>query len=320
MCAMPSGSWGTFLLVFVTLALCDGEGRRKKKTQPQSQWQCRGFTSTVSHNNIPTSTAYKSVLTNIFVFKMPKAGSKSFLKNFVSLNCNAKEPAHIEWSENCAGQGPLYVTLREPTAHVISMYNHCQHGQGMGIHHYDRVSLKEWLTAWASADRATAGKLLRETCGYSPRNFQTSRLDGAACAGKRKRVPTLAGARHALRAAKFVGVTHWMDASVCVAHFKLHGSLPATCNDLCSISAKHLSKDTHGINHTVIDSLPIDASTLALIWGLTRADQIIYADAVGRFVQDARAIEQAAGARLLCADVEGSVPVDRFINTATHLA
>jgi hypothetical protein len=247
-----------------------------------------------------------------------KTGSNTFLDNFNNFNYNAKEPAHIEWSAFCAGQGSLYTTLREPTAHAISMYNHCQHGDGMGFHHYDRVSLKEWLTAWASADRATADKLLRKTCGFNPRNLQTSRLGGATCKGEGKRVPTLAGARHALRAAKSVGITHWMDASVCVAHFKLHGSLPATCTDICSASAEHLGKATHGVNHTLVDSSPVDASTLDLIWGLTRADQIIYADAVGRFVQDAQAIEQAAGVHLLCADVGGG-PVDGFINTTTHL-
>ena len=56
------------------------------------------------------------------VHKMPKAGGASFVTSLVALNCDAPEPARIEWSEqwSCSA-APRFLFLREPTAHVISM-------------------------------------------------------------------------------------------------------------------------------------------------------------------------------------------------------
>ena len=160
-------------------------------------------------------------------------------------------------------------------------YNHCQRGHGFVAHGYDRVSLAAWLRGWATADGDAVARWLvpdaRRQCNFWPRNFQASAiLRGATCGRRRlgtyKERPHAWGANGrdladwaarggaraaadygaaAIRRAAFVGVTRYMDASVCVAFFALHGALPAggAC-DFCATRAR-LPAQTHDVNHCV---------------------------------------------------------------------
>lgn len=265
------------------------------------------------------------------VHKMPKAGGASFVTSLVALNCDAPEPARIEWSEqwSCSA-APRFLLLREPTAHVISMYNHCQRGHGFVAHRYDRVSLAAWLRGWATADGDAVARWLvpdaRRQCNFWPRNFQASAILRGATCGRRRlgtykerphawgaggrdladwaarggaRVAASYGAA-AIRRAASVGVTRYMDASVCVAFFALHGALPAggAC-DFCATRAR-LPAQTHDVNHTEVDAERLDAATLALARDLTRVDELLFAEALSSFVARARRVENATGVALLC--------------------
>ena len=102
------------------------------------------------------------------------------------------------------------------------------------------------------------------------------------------------------RRAAFVGVTSYMDASVCVAFFAIHGALPAggAC-DFCATRVR-LPAHTHGVNHTDVDAERLDAATLALVRDLTRVDELLFAEALSSFVARARRVENATGVALLC--------------------
>ena len=286
-----------------------------------STWQewCNrtGGPNNDGNNLVPPSEAGKTAS----VLKMPKAGGEQFVMSLVHWNCKASHKASISWSETCPPNGPRFVMLREPTAHVFSLYNHCQRGQGMQLHHYMPTTLRAWAWAWARGNDSPLTRSGKGTgrfwgdraCAYNPRDFQTTRLLRATSAtrvGRRSRCAeaalvdggALGVARAALRNATFVGVTHFMDASVCVAHFALHAALPRAgqCDDLCRDNAPKLAALSHGVDHEKLDEETLDRATLDAVWRLTRADQVLYADALARFVADARRVERAPGARLLC--------------------
>ena len=192
----------------------------------------------------------------------------------------------------------------------------------MARHRYARVSLAAWLRGWATADGDAVARWLRpgqRQCNYWPLNFQASAiLRGSTCGRRRLGEPwgkgrdladwtARGGARGAaeygaavIRRAAFVGVTSYMDASVCVAFFAIHGALPAggAC-DFCTTRAR-LPAHTHGVNHTDVDAERLDAATLALVRDLTRVDELLFAEALSSFVARARRVENATGVALLC--------------------
>ena len=78
------------------------------------------------------------------VHKMPKAGGNTFLTSLVALTCDAPEPARIEWSEwwSCS-DGPRFLLLREPTAHVISMRDSMSKPRIPTVHRFSDGPLRD---------------------------------------------------------------------------------------------------------------------------------------------------------------------------------
>ena len=195
----------------------------------------------------------------------------------------------------------------------------------MQKHRYKRVSLAAWLRGWVNADGDVAARWRQ--CNYWPRNYQASLiLRDSTCGRRRLRADNVSAPRvltslgrdfedwaargsaraaaaygtAAIRRSAFVGVTRYMDASVCVAFFSIHGTLPAdgAC-DFCRTRAR-LRAITHFVNHTEVDAEPLDAATLALARDLTHVDEFLYAEALVAFVARARRVENATGVALLC--------------------
>ena len=76
--------------------------------------------------------------------------------------------------------------MREPSAQLVSMYNHCQAegGSGQAKNHYARVGLSEWLRRWLAAPLALGdARALLGTCGFIPLNAQTACLSSESCSG-----------------------------------------------------------------------------------------------------------------------------------------
>ena len=133
--------------------------------------------------------------------------------------------------------------LREPAAHVLSMFNHCEHGSSKSTsrHGYSRAPrLDAWLDLFArGVDDAQWRNISQSVCEFFPTNLQAATLyalDGRArdrgWAAARAAGPkgALAHGLAALADAASVGVTRWMDASLCLAHYALHGSSGDVCN------------------------------------------------------------------------------------------
>ena len=82
----------------------------------------------------------------------------------------------------------ILLMLREPQAHVVSMYSHCQTAGAVGAvqNRYPAITLGAWVRGWLD-DNAS----LFRFCGYSPRNAQSRALsdsvqDGAELRGRVK--------------------------------------------------------------------------------------------------------------------------------------
>lgn len=168
-----------------------------------------------------------------YFLKTPKTGGATFMLELLGWSCAYSVEQEFRWAEDGMGLLPtgssgegLGLLAREPLAHLISMYNHCQFGVGMQIHHYPRIGLDAWTRAWVddSPDKA-------RYCSYNPLNFQTANLAGTI-AGDRDRetklkrmqaapAATLARALKAVSVARFVGVTSRMKESLCVAVFAI---------------------------------------------------------------------------------------------------
>ena len=193
-------------------------------------------------------------LGGVYVLKMSKAGGSSFVGTLLQWSCDAyatDRAVSYTWSEfggglqaaaAAAAAGATRVSvgllLREPTAHVLSMYHHCQNGNGMRLHNYTPISLSGWLDAWHGHDEHAhdGDSPLLRYCGYHPLNFQTSNLGGALVGlaglglrtGQRRRFlaqpgATLGRAVAAVHAAAFVGVTHRTREGLCVAVHTIYG-------------------------------------------------------------------------------------------------
>jgi len=252
----------------------------------------------------------------VYIFKMPKAGGSSFILELVQWTCAyLTTTTTLQWSEHGRGllealqQGAMLgMMLREPIAHVISMYNHCQNGQGKILHHYTPISLDEWLTPQSPSDSSQSDPAQTNrssVCSYSPFNFQTTRLQSAlARNGSERSGRVSAGSLDRIvdairRTAGFVGATHRMKESLCVASFTIFGHLPADGRCACEHGGT-VMHNTHGIDHDVVDKQAISQGTLKLLWEATRTDQILYAHGLQRFYSDARRVEQLSGVRILC--------------------
>ena len=121
--------------------------------------------------------------------------------------------------------------VREPEAHIVSMYAHCQQdgATGQNLHHWPHIEFSAWVQLWAEGRADNASKY----CGYSINNPQTCRLTLCNNSTSSTEVNTeiadgdhswswrnLQALEHAQRVvdeAHVVGVTSAYTASLCLA-------------------------------------------------------------------------------------------------------
>ena len=183
------------------------------------------------------------------------------------------------------------VLLREPTAHMASMYMHCQIGTGMKRHGYVPIGFAEWL-------RADPQQALR-SCAYERQDYQTRMLGGSSD-NQEDGAPTVAAlgrARETVNTARFVGILEHYGLSLCVLSAKF-GPLPVACN--CSgwdgnstidDSLGASSVKTHWVRHsTQPEELHLTGADLGVIRDLTARDQVLYSQGVLRFQNEVNAL------------------------------
>ena len=120
--------------------------------------------------------------------------------------------------------------VREPEAHVVSEYAHCQQdgATGQRLHHFPHIEFSAWVQLWAEGRADNASKY----CGMTMNNPQTCRLtlcnnsvststevaDGDRIAGwSWRNLQALEHAQQVVDEAHVVGVTSAYTASLCLA-------------------------------------------------------------------------------------------------------
>ena len=263
----------------------------------------------------------RSNYSSVYVLKTPKAGGSTFVVELLRWSCMYPTVVQqFRWSETGLEQRPpadgmsgMGVILREPVAHTISMYNHCQFGQGHSLHHYPSIHLDDWMRKWLEKPPTAT-----TYCNYHPLDFQTSNLAGALedvvpstyilkqVRMSESTAQSLSRAIRAVRTASFVGVTHRMKESLCVAAYAIYGSLPLDGRCACASNGKgtsassHVRHNSHGVDHSKVDLHNVSAGTLELMRKATRADQVLYAHALQRLYTDVKALEGKLGVRIMC--------------------
>ena len=141
---------------------------------------------------------------------------------------------------------PLPLLLaREPLAHVVSQFSHCQLASDLKKWGHKRASLEDWVEAWRAAAygdsaraRAKAFETAKSICHFNPINMQARKLcdryDHESAFGGAKRPidddACLRDALGAVAAAWHVGVLEAYDAGLCVLGLRKSGigSQPST--------------------------------------------------------------------------------------------
>lgn len=263
------------------------------------------------------------------------------------------EVCHDNWRMDDARR---IAFLRNPRAHVISQYYHCD----MDAHLNPKVeifnpqnwpakpNLWAWLDHWGSrldkfnADRAAvrervkaagdqAVKLTREQLEseslkdedtfhcYLPANLQTRHM---SCKEREYPFPSedrrvIANlnvyggdkdtALNNLKELAYVGITELYQESLCVIHAGELNEVPENCN--CENEAAwktfHQKKFDHGVSHSHpgVDQLAAGTNKI-LIDKLTEDDWELYVAGVRRFKEEAKAVEQKFGKKIICDDAK----------------
>ena len=167
----------------------------------------------------------------------------------------------------------LIVMLREPVAHAVSMYSHCQSrgSDGMRSRHYEPIGLEELIAIWASGNRSQTGLAQARHCGYAFDNRQTAQLGG-----------DVSRAMRLIDEADVVGTTDEYAASLCLLTARLGARLPPACTS-CRAAAVAVSHVTH---RTDSASIGIPGGTLSQLRALTRRDALLHARASARLQRD----------------------------------
>lgn len=175
----------------------------------------------------------------------------------------------------------LLTMVREPAAHVLSQYAHCQGegAQGQLLHHWPPISLEAWLELILEQP----GNLT--FCAPSPLDQQTAQLGRIRMAtSKGVRAPSsvsgegaLGTASRVLDAAYWVGVTGSFDASICLLLSQLRGQRACTCDEPHTASPRAAEK--HG---TAPEEVPLTGRAREALQRLTRTDTVIFARGMAR--------------------------------------
>lgn len=178
----------------------------------------------------------------------------------------------------------MLVMLRQPREHVLSMYHHCQHPQGLGraTHDYHTISHSDYFKLALEG----SGPQLEKYCSYYPANMMT-RLLAYDAFGEM----LLPEAKGTVDNAGFVGLFEQYELSLCLLGAHVQGHLPEGCS--CDKAAyypapplreEHRTKwmrfDAHSTNYSLSE---LDRERLA---NLTAMDQELYTYARARFNTD----------------------------------
>eukprot|EP00929_Paragymnodinium_shiwhaense_P077840 TRINITY_DN40188_c0_g1_i1.p1 TRINITY_DN40188_c0_g1~~TRINITY_DN40188_c0_g1_i1.p1 ORF type:complete len:415 (+),score=87.76 TRINITY_DN40188_c0_g1_i1:141-1385(+) len=224
--------------------------------------------------------------------------------------------------------------LREPRAHVLSMYWQCTTSEwateidnethrplsgkvfnalpefkdfGTWLRHFSH----EGEAAGSSAPKPGTLKSTKDFGCYHPFNLQTRQL---TCSGQRpwhlyiketfaneqQIHQPLDEAEQNLKEIFFVGITEHYQASVCLLMIKMGRPLPEFCDcenmeAWASFSSIHY---THGVKkHSIANA---SAEELAMIDALTADDQRLYRAASIRFFKEVKGVQEKSGVRLIC--------------------
>jgi hypothetical protein len=129
-----------------------------------------------------------------------------------------------------------YVIVRQPKAHVLSMYFHCKESKIHRNRAHFMPSLDDWLDAWVDAigDQTKAKENKRLFRCYNPTNHQTEHvLFDPDKPDKDK------GKEHLKSRYDVIGDTAQMDKSVCMIFIRWTGWVPKECD--CSNASNALS-------------------------------------------------------------------------------
>ena len=193
----------------------------------------------------------------------------------------------------------VLVLLRDPAAHVVSQYSHCQLESDIKKWHHARESFDDWVEAWFDAAhgpseqaRADAFDRAKKICHYQPINMQTRKLcdayDRDTVAGPAKHPldvdACLARALDVVtRTAWHVGHLEAYDAGLCALGLRINGKQHKHCR-----CARPESSFGHKADHHTASSSnrPSDPATLARVANLTAGDRALWRAAVARFDRD----------------------------------
>eukprot|EP00633_Aureoumbra_lagunensis_P004021 CAMPEP_0197320416 /NCGR_PEP_ID=MMETSP0891-20130614/59732_1 /TAXON_ID=44058 ORGANISM="Aureoumbra lagunensis, Strain CCMP1510" /NCGR_SAMPLE_ID=MMETSP0891 /ASSEMBLY_ACC=CAM_ASM_000534 /LENGTH=316 /DNA_ID=CAMNT_0042811793 /DNA_START=113 /DNA_END=1063 /DNA_ORIENTATION=+ len=215
--------------------------------------------------------------------------------------------------------------LREPTLHVISLYEHNRNSgfdtRRMHSTLYRQPSLDEWLGI------ALARNFTQLGTQHNPLNMQTARLSGIR--GDKKRsglgvyprkrdlyrdelVPDLDLALQRIQTdAFFVGITAFYRESLCLLRHKALRVLGPECQCPYAYSRASSSSfrnsdtvvaETHNRHHARYDTKTYTGSQLKLISQVTRLDRLLYGAALARFTKDLLEAEAYHSTQILCRD------------------
>lgn len=195
----------------------------------------------------------------------------------------------------------VLLLLRDPAAHVVSQFSHCQMASDLKKWGHDTATLDDWLDAWRGVldgatedDRERALARARRICHFDPVNMATRKLCGAydtkdRVARTENDTRCLGEALEAVRDAWHVSVLERYDRGLCALSLRLRGKVLKHCD--CGNPTEAIGrKEDHGAHSS---SNRPSAETRAKIAAITDADAVLWRAASARFEADARSLEAA---------------------------
>ena len=231
------------------------------------------------------------------------------------------------------------VFVREPRGHALSQYLHGAYAgraarrRAAGfpwVPGDDMAGFGRWISHFATGWTASKGDFY----GYNPTNHMSRALTctderwncdylkecSAPCAhhvgaNASDATPPLAAALAAVHAIDFVGVLELLPESLCVAEYRMRGTLSPACvcadadaaSGAATEAAAPVRRHAHVMNSRrqrsaqKVTVAQAPASLLRQLDSITAVDARVYRAAVSRLMCDARALERATGKRVLCA-------------------
>lgn len=256
------------------------------------------FTSTIEPK---IGGVYQDVAVNFL--HVPKTAGTSFYKETANklLKFSARSPGDNErcfYYKRKKDHLPMVTFLRDPVDHVISQYKMCRYsdwGQKVSNGHFSEdKSFSDGLSNWVRW--FLDGHIDSFGC-YYPYNMQTRMLTCHERLGH-FHIPTVDydvdEALENLFSMRAFGITEYYKESLCLIFHKLKGDIFEWC--FCNSKEHHRNqKVTHGVPE--ITPQNIDRT---LVKKMVEIDTQLYRTAVGKFLEELRAVESKYGRKILC--------------------